>query len=88
MTDAVFGFFLPAPPTSFVRRASPNALWAPERIILAHGKWYQTDGLQKLERPSAASATGEIRVTPLNFAPSTSRSRRAVQAFLIQAPQC
>ena len=24
--------------------------WAPERIILAHGKWYPTDGLRELER--------------------------------------
>jgi Domain of unknown function (DUF4336) len=24
--------------------------WAPERIILAHGKWYASDGLRELER--------------------------------------
>lgn len=24
--------------------------WGPERIILAHGKWYPSDGLRELER--------------------------------------
>jgi hypothetical protein len=24
--------------------------WAPERIILAHGRWYPSDGMRELER--------------------------------------
>ena len=28
-------------------------LWAPERIILAHGRWYQTDGLRELKKAFA-----------------------------------
>jgi hypothetical protein len=24
--------------------------WAPERVIVAHGRWYETDGAAELER--------------------------------------
>jgi hypothetical protein len=27
--------------------------WAPERVILSHGRWYETDGLREMERAFA-----------------------------------